>query len=229
MQEEERAGRDGIRLGELLLRRGHIHGEQLRIALAIQQRSGARLGEVLLQLGWIGMARLQHMLRLQRGLRRVLGLMLLAGLPLAALADDGSVARAIKATGLIPLADAEMADISAGSLASEASVIGSHLLPAAAREADVEQAALAVAAVDLSDMTLRRMRRALPIDADIRVVNPLAEPLDVSLQQGALALRLPAMAPVVEMQNLRLGNSTVGDVVLSGNWRGTMTIAVPRP
>ncbi|MFQ3585578.1 MAG: hypothetical protein SNJ85_11785, partial [Cyanobacteriota bacterium] len=60
-------------LGEILVARGYIEFDQLRIALAQQRRYGRKLGEILIWKGWIQPAVLEHILSEQEQLRGMYG------------------------------------------------------------------------------------------------------------------------------------------------------------
>jgi type IV pilus assembly protein PilB len=57
------------RLGELLIRKGYITGEQLQDALKIQQEKGGRLGSVLIRLGYVSDDKIAHALSEHYGLQ----------------------------------------------------------------------------------------------------------------------------------------------------------------
>lgn len=53
-------------LGELLVLRGHLAFDQLRVALAQQRRYGRKLGEILVWRGWLQQVELEEILEIQR-------------------------------------------------------------------------------------------------------------------------------------------------------------------
>ena len=64
-------GRDGVRLGQILIERGDLTAGQLEEGLTLQQRRSERIGELLCQLGHVGPVAVREALVVQAGLPRV--------------------------------------------------------------------------------------------------------------------------------------------------------------
>ena len=107
------------RLGQILVSKGLITSQQLDKAIQLQLTNGLRLGETLIQQGWISERQLGRALKKQNNLRLAATLVaaLLSPFQLAS-ADvqrqaPSSITRHEAPTGLKPLSDREMSDVSA--------------------------------------------------------------------------------------------------------------------
>jgi len=105
------------RLGSILLQRGYINSEQLRVALRLQESVGLQLGEALLQLGYISPRQLKRALRRQNWLRSLAAGIALLSSPLCPI---------ITSAGANPI-ESDPADGWQATLSSEESAQGGQL------------------------------------------------------------------------------------------------------
>ncbi|MFE8069678.1 pilus assembly protein PilB [Marinobacteraceae bacterium S3BR75-40.1] len=204
------------RLGRLLVNRGYITEGQLQEALSIQRSKGERLGEILIASGVISARDLKRTLKHQQRYRYAAAFAAMATAPLqplvtfaastpaAAVPVPPAATQTIKGSGLQPMTDGEMQQVTGRGTEEFIDQIKNLQ-----SSAEGEQPADAVETLKVVGKTFMPILAALDYDLSITGVHYRdGQPLQSVSQDGRITLALPERIEQVSLRNIRVGDNS---------------------
>ena len=216
---------DKSRLGRLLVNRGYISENQLESALTIHRSEGVRLGEVLINQGLISAKDLERTLKHQSRTRYAAALVAVVVAPMQPLVAfaasapvNASAEKSVSTmeefsarSGLKPMEDDAMADVSAQGLVEDVQALMGLV--------DSEQKPDAVKVVKTLTNVFVPVTNMLAWDSTVEgVTYDSSKPAFKMLASGKMELALPTHIDKISLENLRVSGSSgpsFGNVYLS--------------